>query len=150
MGIGDAGRDVARHVAALASARLELASLEWATERERILRGLATMLAGVLLLVLGMFTLMGLVILYFWESHRMAALLGTGLLCIVSGGWLILRPGTTEGDGGLPFAATRAEFDKDRATFFAEDRAFADDTARPAEDPAAGTASSAPLQRPAT
>lgn len=100
---------------ALVRARLELASIELAEERERLLTRLGWLFAGILLLV---FALLGLGVLaaaLLWNTNRLLALLLPTLLSALGGWWLLRRSQTLAREGGLPFAATIAEFDKDRA-----------------------------------
>lgn len=97
--------------------RLELASIELAEERERLYTRLGLMFAAVLLMVFGVLGLGVLIALYFWETQRLAAVLVPTAVCIAAG-LLLFRQSKTMGQaGGLPFAATLAEFDKDRAAF---------------------------------
>ncbi len=101
----------------LLQTRLELASIELAQERERLYVRLALMFAAVLLMVFGVLGIGVLIVVYFWDTHRIAAVVAPTLLCILVG-WVLFRKSQTIGhEGGLPFAATLAEFDKDRAAF---------------------------------
>ncbi len=104
----------------LLRARLDLASLELAQERETLLRRVAWLVAGVLLLV---FTLLGLgavCMVLLWDSHRVLGVAAPTLLYGL-GGWLLLRRAQALGRSAeLPFAATLAEFDKDRALLAAQ------------------------------
>lgn len=100
---------------ALVRARLELASIELAEERERLLTRLAWLFAGILLLV---FALLGLGVLaaaLLWNTNRLLALVLPTLLFALGGWWLLRHSQALAREGGLPFAATIAEFDKDRA-----------------------------------
>jgi uncharacterized membrane protein YqjE len=100
---------------ALLRARLELASVELAEERERLLTRLGWLVAGILLLV---FALLGLGVLaaaLLWDSNRLLALLLPTVLFALGGWALVRRSQALAREGGLPFAATMAEFDKDRA-----------------------------------
>jgi uncharacterized membrane protein YqjE len=97
--------------------RLELASLELAQERERLYVRLGLMFAAVLLMVFGVLGLGVLMAMYFWETQRMAAVLAPTVLCICAGALMFHKSKTMGQTGALPFAATLAEFDKDRAAF---------------------------------
>ena len=111
---GEAGASLA----ALAAIRLELASLELAEERERLLTRLALVLAGILLMAIAVLALAATVLVLLWDRYRLAALLGTALLC-GGGGWALLwQAGRMARLAGIPFAATRAEFDQDRSLLF--------------------------------
>lgn len=100
---------------ALLRTRLELASLELAEERERLFARLGLMFAAVLLMVFGVLGIGVIVAVYFWDTQREAAVLVPTALCIVSGLVLFRMSKSLGLSQGLPFAATLAEFDKDRA-----------------------------------
>lgn len=100
---------------ALLRTRLELASIELAEERERLFTRLGLMFAAVLLLVFGILGIGVMVAVFFWNTQREAAVLVPTALCIVSGLVLFRMSKSLGLSQGLPFAATLAEFDKDRA-----------------------------------
>lgn len=100
---------------ALLRARLDLASIELAEERERLTVRLGWLFAGILLLV---FALLGLGVLaaaLLWNTNRLLALLLPTLGFALGGWWMLRRSQALGRDAALPFAATIAEFDKDRA-----------------------------------
>jgi uncharacterized membrane protein YqjE len=113
-GVGHALAQLADSLLALAITRGRLAGLELVEERERLLRRLALVAGGILLLTLA--ALFGglLVVAAFWDTHRLAAIIWTGLAFLVAGA-LLCRYGIASRDGDAPFAATLAEFEKDRA-----------------------------------
>lgn len=111
-----AGR-AANSALTLLRTRLELASIELAEERERLYVRLGLLFAAVLLMVFGVLGLGILIAVYFWETQRVAAVLIPTAVCIVAGGLLFHKSKSIAQGGGLPFAATLAEFDKDRAAF---------------------------------
>lgn len=100
---------------ALLRTRLELASIELAEERERLFARLGLMFAAVLLMVFGVLGLGVLVAVYFWDTQREAAVLVPTAVCVVCGMVLFRMSKTLGRSQGMPFAATLAEFDKDRA-----------------------------------
>ena len=116
-GLKTAATRAANSALTLLRTRLELASIELAQERERLYVRLALMFAAVLLMVFGVLGLGVLIVVYFWETHRIAAVLAPTLLCMLVGGLLFRKSQAVGQEGGLPFAATLAEFDKDRAAF---------------------------------
>ena len=65
--------------------RLELASIEWAEERERLLTRLGLLFAALLLVIFGVLGLGVLAALYFWDTEREAAVLVPTALCILTG-----------------------------------------------------------------
>lgn len=100
---------------ALLRARLDLASIELAEERERLTVRLGWLFAGILLLV---FALLGLGVLaaaLLWNTNRLLALLLPTLGFALAGWWMMRKSQQLGRDAALPFAATIAEFDKDRA-----------------------------------
>jgi uncharacterized membrane protein YqjE len=118
-GVAATASRVAGSLAGLISARLELASLEWTEERDRLQLQWVLLLAGALLLALAVLTLGALVIIVFWDTHRIVATLAVALLYSASGALLLLRARQIGRQAGPPFAATRIEFAKDRAAWFA-------------------------------
>lgn len=106
---------LADSVLAVAVTRGKLVSLEFAEERERLVRRLLLLAIGAMLLSLA--ALFGglLIVAAFWDTHRLLAILGTGLAFLAAGGWLLWRSGPSDRAGTPPFGATLAEFEKDRA-----------------------------------
>lgn len=101
---------------ALLRKRLELASIELAEERERLLARLGLMFAAVLLMVLGVLGICVFVAVYFWDTpQREAAVFIPAGLCMVSGIVLFRKFKSLGHSQGFAFSATLAEFDKDRA-----------------------------------
>jgi len=113
-GVGRALGQLADSLLALVITRGRLAGLEFVEERERLLRRLALLVGGILLLTLA--ALFGglLVVAAFWDTHRLAAIVWTGFAYLVAGA-VFYRYGIASRDGDAPFAATLAEFEKDRA-----------------------------------
>lgn len=101
--------------AGLVDARLQLAAIELAQERERLLLRIGLVAAGVLALLFGLFGVGAFVVLHFWESGRLAALLAVAIAFVVLGGLLLVivaRMGRREAG---PFETTLGEFRKDAA-----------------------------------
>ena len=128
-GVGAAAARIAGSAVALVGARLELASVEWSEERERIHARLGLLLAGVLLVAIGILAFAAFIVIYFWDTHRLAAVLIPAVVCSVSGLVLVERARASGRNGELPFAATLAEFEKDRIAL----RGRADDSADTSE-----------------
>lgn len=99
----------------LARTRVELATIEFSEERGRVGRQLALLIAGVgCLLFAVLFTAVG-VIVYFWDTYRIAAVSGVVIVFGVAGAILLWRRAELAQTAPTPFAATLAELDKDRA-----------------------------------
>lgn len=122
-GLKATATQAANSALSLLRTRLELASIELAEERERLYVRLALMFAAVLLMVFGVLGVGVLIVVYFWDTYRIAAVLAPTLLCIAVGAVLLRKSKALGHAGGLPFAATLAEFDKDRAAFAPADPA---------------------------
>lgn len=121
----DAGRPplraaVASLLAALAGSvrtRLELASVEYAEERSRIVQQLAMMVAGIACLLFAvLFVALG-VVAWYWDTHRFAAILGVIVVFAAAGAWLLWWRAAASRSAPSPFAGSLAELEKDRAAF---------------------------------
>jgi uncharacterized membrane protein YqjE len=99
----------------LARTRAELASIEYAEERGRVGRQLALMLAGIGCLMFALLFAAGGVVAYFWDTHRLVAILGVVVVFGAAGAVLLWRRAELAQTAPTPFAATIAELDKDRA-----------------------------------
>lgn len=113
-GLKSAVTRVAASALSLLHTRIELAFVELAEERERLQVRLALLLGGLFLLQLGAMALGALVVVHFWDSHRLAGILGVALVYFIAG-IALLRAARARGrDAQIPFAATLAELEKDR------------------------------------
>lgn len=99
----------------LARTRLELLSVEYAEERGRVGMQLALLLGGVGCLLFATFFAAFGVVAYFWESYRIAAIVGVFIFFLLVGVVLLWRRAEIANAAGTPFAATVAELEKDRA-----------------------------------
>jgi len=99
----------------LVRTRIELVSVEYAEERGRVGLQLALVFAGVGCLLFAMFFAAFGVVAYFWDSYRIAAIVGVFLFFLVAGVALLWRRAEIANAAGTPFGATIAEFEKDRA-----------------------------------
>ena len=80
-----AAQTAASSAMGLLRTRLELASIEWAEERERLLARLGLLFAALLLIILGVLGLGVFAAVYFWNTDREAAVLVPTALCITTG-----------------------------------------------------------------
>lgn len=99
----------------LARTRAELASIEYAEERGRVGRQLALMIAGIGFLMFALLFAAGGVVAYFWDTYRIAAIVGVVFVFGAAGAVLLWRRAELAQTSPTPFAATIAEIDKDRA-----------------------------------
>lgn len=99
----------------LLGARIELAALELAQQRELLLLRIGLLAAGILALLFGVLGLGAFVVVYFWETDRLTAILAVAAAFIVAGAVLVglaIRLGRRSPG---PFEATVSEFHKDAA-----------------------------------
>lgn len=101
--------------ASLVDARLELAAIELAQERERLLLRIGLLAAGVLALLFGLLGIGAFVVLHFWESGRLSAILAVAIVFVILGAILIAIVARMGRRAAGPFEATLAEFRKDAA-----------------------------------
>ena len=99
----------------LARTRLELATIEYTEERARIGQQLALLLAGIGCLLFALFFAAAAVVIYFWDTHRFVAILGVVIFFAAAGALLLWRRAEISQISPVPFAASVAELDKDRA-----------------------------------
>jgi uncharacterized membrane protein YqjE len=106
--VGALGTDIA----ALARVRLELFAVELkeATNRQKEMLQLA--IVAVFFLTAGFLLLGVLVVVLFWDTHRVAAIVAVSAAYLGAGGWAFLRLRDLA-RSGTPFAATLAEFERD-------------------------------------
>jgi uncharacterized membrane protein YqjE len=98
---------------ALLEARVELVSIELREEAERRKRLLILGVVAAVFLVLGLVMFSFLLVVIFWDTHRVAAILGVTLVHSGVGAWAVLRIRAIHRDPVSPFSATLAEFRKD-------------------------------------
>ena len=100
--------------------RLELLSTDIAEEREHLITHLVLVLVALFCIGVGVVLLAILIVVVFWESHRLLALGGlTGLFLAVGAGagWLAIHKIRTK---PRLFAASLAELSKDKQQLKAE------------------------------
>lgn len=94
--------------------RAELAAVELAEERERLLRRTALLLGGVVTLAFAVLLAGLFVIALFWDTHRLGAIACVALFYTLAGGLMIARAKSIGSQAPTPFAATLAELERDR------------------------------------
>jgi uncharacterized membrane protein YqjE len=97
----------------LARARLELLGVELRQESERQKALLSLALVATLFLAAGFFALAVLVVVVFWDTHRVASLAVVCAAYIGVGGWAFARLRAILRDRPPPLGATIAEFQRD-------------------------------------
>lgn len=99
----------------LVHTRLELAAVELAEERARITAHLVLVLVAVFCFMAALFAVSALVVVWFWDTQRIAALCGVAVAYVVIGLAALWRLSLRRKSDAPPFAATRAELERDRA-----------------------------------
>lgn len=112
-GPGSPLRALGADVLALARVRLELLAVELKEESRRQKRMLGFAIAAALLLAAGLLALAVLVVVVFWDTHRVAALVAVCAAYLGAGGWALARLLDIVRNAPPPFDATLAEFERD-------------------------------------
>ncbi len=100
---------------ALLRTRADLAALEFSEQRERARTLLVLLGIAGFALAFAAMAATALVVVYFWDSYRMGALVGVTLFYLVVGVAAIWRFNVHRRDDPPPFAATLSELERDRA-----------------------------------
>ncbi len=95
--------------------RLALASVEYAEERARVSRQVALLFAAIGCLLIALLFAAAGVVVYYWDSYRMEAIIGLTIAFALVSALLLWRRAEIQKLAPTPFAATIAELDKDRA-----------------------------------
>jgi uncharacterized membrane protein YqjE len=95
--------------------RLELVAVEYTEERDRIARQLMLLLVGLGCLLFALFFASFAIIAYYWDTYRITAILGVGAFFVVIGAGLLWRRAEVSSTSPVPFGASVAELEKDRA-----------------------------------
>jgi uncharacterized membrane protein YqjE len=99
----------------LARTRFELAAVEYAEERRRVGQQLVLLVAGIGCLLFALLFFAAGFIAYFWDTHRVAAIVGVILVFAAAGAVMLWRRAEIGHSAATPFAASLAELEKDRA-----------------------------------
>lgn len=101
-------------VVGLLRTRLELAALELDEERDRAIDALILVHVATLAFAFALLTASALVVVLFWDSYRIAALVGMTLVYLAIGAVAAWRFTRRRPPGDRPFAGTLAELERDR------------------------------------
>lgn len=96
------------------STRLELLANEWEEERLRLAQMLLFSMAALFFLATGILLLVALIVMFFWDEHRFAAVGILSLLFLVAGGAMIVLVNGLLTRGTKLFSASLAELARDR------------------------------------
>jgi uncharacterized membrane protein YqjE len=113
--LGNALGALAASAIGLVRTRLELATVEFAEERERAKELLVLAICGLLAASFALLFASVLVIAYFWDSYRLTAVAGVVVFYVVIAGLIFTRLKRYGEQSHTPFAATLAELENDAA-----------------------------------
>ena len=105
----------------LARTHLELASVEFTEERDRIQRQLTLLLADMGLLLFAVLFVAAWIVVYFWDTYRLTAIASIAFVFAATGIVLLVLRAQAARSAPTPFAATMAEFERDRAAIAGTD-----------------------------
>jgi len=134
MGDGGSGQSNARGLSAAAArlaasllglvrTRLELASVELAEERDRVQQQLTMLVAAIAMFLFALLFAATWIIVYFWDTNRLTAIAVVAIVFALAGAALLMLRSQAARVAPMPFAATIAEFERDRAALAGRDRA---------------------------
>lgn len=109
----DSVRALGASVLALLSTRAELASIELKEETERRKRLTVLALVALIFISSGLLLAALLVVVLFWDTHRVAAIAAVTLAYSAIGAWAFLLFRAILRDSPAPFSATLDEFRND-------------------------------------
>ncbi len=98
----------------LAHTRLSLAAIEFDEERTRLLERLLLTLAALVCFTAGALVLSALIVVWFWDTNRIAALVAVACAWLVAGGAALWGLRSAQRAAPAPFAGTLAELERDR------------------------------------
>lgn len=98
----------------LVRTRVELAALEFSEERERAKQRLILAVVAATFFAFAVLCASALVVLAFWDTHRMAAIAAVTLLHLAIGVGALLGLRSSQRSAPPPFRATLAELERDR------------------------------------
>ena len=113
-GIRGALAELADALVTLVHTRVELATIEFSEQRDRAAARVALLVVAAIGFTVAWLAVCALVVAEFWDTHRLAALGGVVLFHLAIGLIAIWRARVWGRGDGPPFAATLAEFERDR------------------------------------
>jgi uncharacterized membrane protein YqjE len=105
----------------LVRTHLELASVEFTEERDRIQRQLTLLLAAIGLFLFAVLFVAAWIVVYFWDTNRLTAIASIAFVFAATGAMLLLMRAQAARSAPTPFAATMAELERDRAALAGND-----------------------------
>lgn len=112
-GLQDALTRLASAAVALVRTRAEMASLDFDDAGKRAKERLVLFVVGLLCLGVGILAATGFVVVYFWETHRLASFGIITIAYLLVGALALWRFKVRQSTDPAPFAATLAELKRD-------------------------------------
>ncbi len=112
-GLVDSIRITVRGLVAMLRTRAELLAIELEEEKERRKEMVILAVIGALFLALGLQLLAFLVVVFFWDTYRLAAIVGVTVLYLGIAAWAFLRIRSRSRNSPSPFATSLQELGKD-------------------------------------
>ena len=110
----DSLRNLASSVVSMLQTRLELASVELAEERARLMKVALLVCFGLAFFSMALMTFTLLIVILFWETYRWQAILAIVLFYLIATAACLLTARNKVRNAPPLFEATLAELDKDR------------------------------------
>ena len=114
-GLKGAAADLPAALLGLGQTRLELAAVEFEEVRARTTQNLALVMVAALCFAFALLAASLLVVVLFWETHRIPALCGVTVVYALVGLLAVWRLAERKKTHAPAFAATIAELERDRA-----------------------------------
>ena len=105
----------------LVRTRLELASVELAEERDRVQQQLTLLLAAMAMFMFAVLFVATWVIAYYWDTYRLTSIAIVAVVFAGAGAVMLALRSQSARGAPTPFAATIAEFERDRAALAGSD-----------------------------
>jgi uncharacterized membrane protein YqjE len=112
-GVKESLRELGADTLALARVRIELLAVELKEALERQKRMVWLAVVSSLFLAAGFFSISVLVVVLFWDTYRVPAIIAVTAAYLGIGGWALVRLQDLLRDSATPFGATIAEFERD-------------------------------------
>ena len=122
-GLSGAAARLGASLLGLLRTRLELASVELAEERDRVQQQLTLLVAAMATFMFALLFAATWIVVYFWDTSRLTAIAIVALVFAAAGVALLMLRSQAARAAPMPFAATIAEFERDRAALAGRDRA---------------------------
>jgi uncharacterized membrane protein YqjE len=121
-GLSGAAARLGASLLGLLRTRLELASVELAEERDRVQYQLTSLVVAIAMFLFAALFTATWIIVYFWDTNRLTAIAVIAIVFAAVGAVLLMLRSQAASVAPMPFAATIAEFERDRAALAGRER----------------------------